>query len=189
MQPSPATAPRRHSPELWAGAGLCVLLAILLGLGALDVVRNQADLRPLAPGDPAPDFTLPAVSPSDARLALSSLRGQVVLVDFWATWCPPCLRELPELADLHNALHDRGFTVLAVNREPEDIPAVKRFVAQRALPFPVVVDVDNVGERYRLVSLPMTVLLDRQGNVIRQFMGYTQPTVMRAAVEAALATP
>ena len=120
---------------------------------------------------------------------LQSLRGKVVLVDFWATWCPPCLREMPELAALHRDLSPRGFTVVGVNREPEDIAKVRAFVTEKAFPFPVVVDTDNVGERYRLVSLPMTVLIGRDGTVVRQFMGYTDPAIMRTAVEAALAAP
>jgi peroxiredoxin len=185
MEPAAAPSAHRRSPELWAGVVLCTLLAVLLVLGGTDVVSHRGELRPLVPGDTAPEFSLPTPS-MDTRIALSSLRGKVVLMDFWATWCAPCLREMPELATLHDSLKDQGFTVLAVNREPEDTQAVKRFVIEKRLPFPVVVDNDSVGERYRIVSLPMTVLLDRHGVIIRQFMGYTPPAVLRSAVEAAL---
>jgi peroxiredoxin len=183
-QGSPAAEPPRNV-ELWAGLGLMGVLALCLGLGAVDVWQRRAELRPLLPGDAAPAFALPGVN-RDGRLGLDSFKGQVVLMDFWATWCPPCLREMPELAALHTDLSARGFTVLGVNREPEDPAKVKAFVAERGIPFPVVMDNEDVGARYRLVSLPMTVLVGRDGNVVQQFMGYTEPAVMRAAVENAL---
>ncbi|MBI5497935.1 MAG: TlpA family protein disulfide reductase [Deltaproteobacteria bacterium] len=179
---------RRPRLETSAGVVLLVVLGFSLALGALDAFRRRDELSPLLPGDVAPAFTLPRYAAAE-KLSLESQRGRVVLLDFWATWCPPCLRELPELGRLHDDLQARGFTVLAINREPEDRPKVEAYLRGRPFAFPVLFDTENTGERYRVVSLPMTVLVDRNGRVVRQFMGYTEPDVMRAAVTQALDAP
>ncbi|MEW5852832.1 MAG: TlpA disulfide reductase family protein [Myxococcota bacterium] len=177
--------PPSRRVEMIAGGVFASVLAVALGLGVLDVVRNKADLAPISEGDPAPMFSLPTPDKT-ARLGLENLKGQVVLVDFWATWCGPCLRELPELSELHKELSPRGFTVLGVNREPEDPARVQQFLKDKPMPFPVVIDSEGVGERYRILSLPMGVLISRDGRVLRQFFGYTEPQVMRQAVLQAL---
>lgn len=176
------------SPELWAGGALMAAVLVSLFLGGKDVYQHKAELRPLVRGDAAPAFTLPDPT-SDQTVSLGQFRGKVVLVDFWATWCPPCMREIPELSALHAELAGRGFTVLGVNREPENLPAVRRFLAEKQVPFPVGVDNSGVADRYRIISLPTTVLIDRQGRVVNQFLGYTEPTRMRQAVLAALDQP
>lgn len=177
--------PVTPSRDLVAGGGLTILLGVSLALAASEVVQHLDELGPLQAGDAAPLWNLPNAT-SEGTLGLEDLRGKVVLMDFWATWCPPCVREMPELAKLHRDLEGRGFTVVGVNREPDDLSAVKAFIQKNELPFPVVVDVHNVGEKYRLMSLPMTVLLDRKGNIVRLFMGYTSPDTVRSAVLAAL---
>jgi peroxiredoxin len=165
-----------------------LLLGVCFVLGIRDVVDHRETLGPLSPGDPAPAFRLQ--SPVNAlEVSLEELRGRVVLLDFWATWCPPCLRELPELAALHREFKDQGFSVVAINREPENPAGVREFVTKQGLPFPVVGAHVGVGERYRILSLPLSVLVDRKGTVLRVFMGYTPPQVMRAEVLSALGLP
>lgn len=170
--------------ELFAGLGLLGLVVIALVLGAVDVARNVNEIKPLVVGDVAPQFALR--SPDGATVSLEQFRGKVVLLDFWATWCPPCMREMPELNALHNELNAKGFSVVGINREPEDVPKVREFLASKNITFPVGIDANGTGERYRILSLPTTVLVSREGKVERIFLGYTQPDVMRSAVMAAL---
>lgn len=185
LQP-PSDAPTNATrAELVAGSLLVTLLALTLGLGAMDAWKKKEDLRPLQSGMPAPQFTLPTPD-GHGTVALASFKGRVVLLDFWATWCPPCMREMPELAKLHTELEPRGFTVVGVNREPEDPARVNNFLGKHGILFPVGVDNAGVGESFRVMNLPTTVLIGRDGNVIRQFLGYTAPDVMRAAVLEAL---
>jgi peroxiredoxin len=180
-------APRgERALDIVAAVGLGALVLAGLGLAVVDVAQRQHQLRPLRQGDAAPPFLLPPLD-GGPKTGVQDFTGQVVFIAFWATWCPPCVRELPDLARLHHELKGRGFTVLAVNREPEDLPGVEAFLRQRPVPFPVVVDTDGVGERYRLVSLPAGFLVGRDGRVVRPFYGFTEPPVLRAAIMAALA--
>lgn len=177
--------PAASRTELYAGVGLLALLAVTLALGAFDVVKKAPDLRPLRVGDDAPAFSLSSPS-GGQKVALDQFRGQVVLLDFWATWCPPCMREMPELNALHGELQSRGFSVVGINREPEDVRKVSEFVAKQGISFPIAVDTDGTGERYRVLSLPTTVLVGRNGKVLQMFMGYTDAAVMKSAALAAL---
>ncbi len=120
-------------------------------------------------GKPAADFRLPAL---DGKLAsLSELRGQVVLVNFWATWCAPCRAEMPEIVRAYERYKSRGFTVLAVNVE-EDAPEAAEFAQQYRLPFPVLLDKEGrLSRAWRLRGLPSSVFIDRSGTVAVVHLG------------------
>jgi len=121
-------------------------------------------------GKPAPDFTLKA---SDGRnLKLSELRGEVVMINFWASWCGPCRQEMPLLNDLYNKYHKLGFTLLGVNVE-QDPRTAKRLLKDIPVDFPVLFDTRNeVSEAYHVSAMPSTVLLDRDGNIRFVHRGY-----------------
>lgn len=120
-------------------------------------------------GKPAADFRLPAL---DGKLvALSDLRGQVVLVNFWATWCAPCRAEMPEIVRAYERYKSRGFTVLAVNVE-EDAPEAAEFAQQYGLPFPVLLDREGrLSRAWRLRGLPSSIFIDRSGTVAVVHLG------------------
>lgn len=127
-----------------------------------------------------PDFRLPGVT--DGRpLALSSLRGRVALVFFFASWCDACKSALPMLTRLHRAWAGRGVTVLGVGRDATAAP-LAQLVRQRGLPFPVLHDLGNkVGRLNRLRVIPSLLFLDKQG-VVRGYVqgaGYTYPQIER----------
>ncbi len=116
-------------------------------------------------GAPAPDFTLKDLS--GAEVALSSHKGHVVLVNFWATWCNPCLIEMPAIERRYEALKDKGLVVLAVD-DDEAITDVSAFVRQLGLTFTVLLDPGAVvNDLYRVRGLPTTFVVDREG-VIQQ---------------------
>ena len=124
----------------------------------------------VSPSQPAPDFTLRNLAGGNLRLA--EQRGQVVMLNFWATWCGPCRVELPHLQRLHDKYRSAGFVLLGVNLD--DQAAAGQQMAQRmGLSFPVLHDADKaVTRRYDVGAMPGTVLIDRDGTVRHLHRGY-----------------
>ena len=133
-------------------------LAFLLATGA-----NAA-------GTAAPDFTLPARDGGTVRL--SSLKGQVVMINFWATWCGPCRQEMPLLAKLQAKYEPLGFTLLGVNIEA-DSAAAQDWLKGTTVDFPILFDRQNeVAAHFGLQGMPSSVFIDRAGNVRYLHQGY-----------------
>lgn len=115
-------------------------------------------------GKNAPDFALPSLD--GGRVSLEGLRGQNVVLNFWATWCVPCRAEMPELQQVYDEKRNQGVVVLAVNLK-EQQGQVDSYVRELGLTFPVVLDKDgSVAESYKVLGLPTSVFIDR-GGVIR----------------------
>jgi peroxiredoxin/outer membrane lipoprotein-sorting protein len=137
---------------------------------------------PIPSGQPAPDFTLSALG--SQPVTLSSLRGKVVVLDFWATWCPPCRESLPETQRLSRLPQDKGLTVLTV--DDEDAKTISGFLSQNNYSFTVLLDgKDDVARRYNVEALPSTVIIDRQGRVADFLVGYHPPEDLAAALRKA----
>ncbi|MDH5179790.1 MAG: TlpA family protein disulfide reductase [Gammaproteobacteria bacterium] len=118
----------------------------------------------------APDFTLK--SNSGKNLKLSEFRGQVVMINFWASWCAPCRQEMPHLENLYNKYHKLGFTILGVNVE-ENSDKAKSLLKDIKVSFPVLFDTGNsVSKKYNVSAMPSTVLVDRNGNMRFLHKGY-----------------
>lgn len=148
------------------------LLAVVLGLSVLWTLLARVPPAATTDGAPppsprqgfsAPDFTLDLLG--GEQITLSSLRGQVVIVNLWASWCPPCRAEMPAIENVYRTYKDRGLVVLAVNTTYQDSEAeAAAFVQQFGLTFPVPLDrTGSVSARYQLRGLPSTYFVDRQG--------------------------
>lgn len=141
-----------------------VALTALLAPGraaAEDPVAALSLIRP-KPAKDAPDFQIP--TPGNGVLRLSDLRGKVVLLNFWATWCEPCREEMPSMERLHRAYKDRGLAVLAVSLDSQGASVVKPFVKKLALTFPIGLDPKMaVRETYGVWAVPSTFIIDRSG--------------------------
>jgi len=104
-------------------------------------------------------------------VSLRELRGQVVLINFWATWCDPCRAEFPDIQAVYQARKDEGFTVLGVNSH-ETRGAVEPFVAEMGVTYPILLDENSrVAKTYRPVGLPMSVLVDQEGIIQVRHVG------------------
>ena len=118
----------------------------------------------------APDFTLKSYS--GVNVKLSELRGDVILLNFWASWCGPCRQEMPLLNDLHKKYKKLGFSVVGVNVE-ENSRKAKQIVKDVGIKFPILFDTENkVSGLYDVSAMPSTVLIDRSGNMRYLHKGY-----------------
>ncbi len=118
----------------------------------------------------APDFALKSASGENIRL--SELRGQVVMINFWASWCGPCRQEMPHLEALYQRYEPLGFALLGVNVE-KDRRKADKMLADLSLSFPVLFDSRNeVSELYEVIAMPSTVIIDRSGKVRHVHHGY-----------------
>jgi thiol-disulfide isomerase/thioredoxin len=159
--------------RLQAGVSCLPVAWLLLLLSAAAVADEELSYN-FAPVDPprsVPDFSLPDM---DAELhALQDYRGKVVLINFWATWCPPCRREMPALEQLYNKLGDEAFAVLAINQW-EDADHVFAYMGDlNVIPsFPILFDPESkISEEFGVKGLPTSFLLDRQGRVVFRAVG------------------
>jgi len=113
--------------------------------------------------EPAPGFTLPTRAGGSVNLA--DLRGQVVMINFWASWCGPCRQEFPILDEMFRKYRPMGFTLLGINVESDSADA-ERFLEQTPVSFPIAYDRENeVSNAYGVSAMPTTLIVDRKGNV------------------------
>jgi peroxiredoxin len=123
-----------------------------------------------APSGPAPPFTL--ASKAGGQVNLAQYKGQVVMINFWASWCGPCRQEMPLLEDIYRKYNKLGFTLLGVNVEP-DSKAADDWLKQTPVSFPILYDKDSkVSQMYDVSGMPSTVIIDRKGNLRMLHHGY-----------------
>jgi cytochrome c biogenesis protein CcmG/thiol:disulfide interchange protein DsbE len=158
----------------WRGLMALLLVLGVTWIGFSRVSGQEAMARSERPPSPqvgfaAPDFTLE--TQDGTTISLADLRGQVVLINFWATWCPPCRAEMPAIQQVYDRYREQGFTVLAVNQQ-EGATQVGPFADQMGLTFPILMDRDgSVSARYQVNGLPSTFFVDRAGVVQNVTLG------------------
>lgn len=118
---------------------------------------------------PAPDFEVETLDGS--KLSLADQRGRVLLVNFWATWCGPCVVEMPDLVELHEAYHNEGLTVLGISIEEGETGLVRDFVEEYEITYPIAVDADVADSFGGIYGLPTTFVIDKSGQVIHRIIG------------------
>jgi len=174
--------PDRRRFSLGSLALLAAVLALALALGAQLSQQNAA--RPTS--GPAPDFSLALFDGTAFRL--SDFRGQVVLVNFWASWCPPCRDEAPDLQALYEDYRASGFTVLGVNMLESSTQKALDFIEEFGITYPNGEDIgEKVTNLYRVEAPPESFLIDRGGNVRRFFIGGIRYDDVSRSLEALLA--
>ncbi|MBM4267323.1 MAG: redoxin domain-containing protein [Deltaproteobacteria bacterium] len=174
----------RIEPRLWLGlteAQWFGIASVAIGLGLFAWARRGAGLAAAAvivwavtltgctDAKQAPDFV--AQTLTGQAVNLSAQRGKVVFLNLWTTWCPPCREEMPAMQALSKKFSDEDFVILAVS-EDDGVPAVKKFVDEMRLDFPVLIDSTGaVGRRYGITGYPETFLIDREGKQVARFIG------------------
>lgn len=159
----------------WIRAAL--LLAALVGAWGCS---KQEELP--VEGKPAPDFSLKDLS--GRPVSLSSLKGKVVLLNFWATWCPPCREEVPSMVRLNQAMQGKDFQMLAVSIDEGGKNAVTAFFAKTGLTLPALLDTDGkTSKRYGTTGVPETFVINKKGIIVKKVVGamdWSHPEVLAA---------
>lgn len=180
----PEENPESESRGSNLGAIALLLLAGSIALFAWAWSNERGDSssgQNVEVGREAPDFTLPDLEGN--QVALSDHRGEVVLINFWATWCPPCRVEMPDMEAVYREHRDEGFEILGVDqREPKEL--VEEFVTDRGFSWIFLLDEDfDVSQEYSATSIPRSILVDRDGTVAHVWRG----TLTRSQLEQQLA--
>lgn len=116
-------------------------------------------------GTSAPDFTLPSIN--GESVTLSDYRGQVVLLNFWASWCPPCRAEMPSMEDLHKTMGGEDFVIIAVSIDGGGTNEVRDFIAQNGYTFEILHDKNQiVADPYRVEAIPTSYIIDKNGTIV-----------------------
>jgi len=153
-------------------------------LFSTSVVR--ADEKVLKEGQMAPDFTLKDAT--GAKVRLSELRGKVVLLDFWATWCGGCKVEIPWFIEFENQYQSRGLRVIGVSMDDDGWKLVKPFIEAQKMNYPVVIGNEDLAQKYGGVdSLPETLLIGRDGKVAAVHVGLTDRAIFEKQIGDLLA--
>ncbi len=147
-----------------------LLLSCVLTLGACMASAAMA----LEQGEHAPDFTLPDIQDGKPAISLSALRGKTVYVDFWASWCAPCLRSMPLINELYAKYRERGFEVIAINVD-DPVDDGREFLLDTPLDYLIAADTkSSVLEQYGVIGMPTSYLIDPQGVVRLVHMGFKE---------------
>jgi cytochrome c biogenesis protein CcmG/thiol:disulfide interchange protein DsbE len=178
---------------------LALLAAVILVVAAA-VMLERTWLRGTGSGtpslSPAPDVVMKDLDGKD--VTLQQLKGKVVLVNFWATWCGPCRIDIPWFIEFQDKYADKGFTVLGVAMDVEGKEEVEPWIRrerfdvegqQRGVNYPILIGNDAVGQRFGVFGLPTSLVISRDGHIAKRFDGLVKHELIRKELETQLAQP
>jgi cytochrome c biogenesis protein CcmG/thiol:disulfide interchange protein DsbE len=134
-----------------------------------------------------PDFTLKTLEGQE--ITLSKLKGKVVLLDFWATWCAPCRESIPHLVELYKTYGEKGLEVIGMNVDRGDTDTVRRFVKSMDIPYPIAVTPEEVSRDFGVTALPTTILIDKEGRLREKILGFNSAVVTAKVTDLASEKP
>jgi peroxiredoxin len=170
------------SPRVFAHYCLNCSVELWQSLSSSGPVR--AGVRPEKKREMAPEFTLSDVSGRPVRL--SDFRGKVVLLNFWATWCGGCKVEIPWFIEFANKYKDSGFSVIGVAMDDDGWKSVQPYLEEKKMNYPVVIGTGDLGKRYGLDSMPMTLLIDQSGRIASTHVGLVRKSDYKTEIETLL---
>ncbi len=158
-----------------------------------EVKAEEKTTQPLADKAPpgpsaksAPSFTLQDLN--GKQVSLSDFKGKVVILDFWATWCPPCVKEIPHFIELYQQYKDQGFAIIGISVDSGGVSVVKSFARKYQVNYPILMTDGRVDKAYGgIPSIPTTFVIDSAGNIRQKYIGYREKAVFEADIKALLA--
>lgn len=149
--------------------------------------KPSGDEAPASPGyESAPSFTLKDLN--GENVSLSDFKGKMVILDFWATWCPPCVAEIPHFIELYEQYKDQGFAMVGISLDREGVDVVKSFVQKYGINYPILMSDGQVAQAYGgITSIPTTFVIDSANNIRRKYIGYRDKSVFEADIKTFLA--
>ncbi len=167
---SMTTVPKKGGSSKQIVFLVVIALTVLVFAASFFIRAKPSANRIITNGDRAPEFRLPALN--GQYVNLSDFRGKVVMVHFWATWCPPCVEELPTLSKLYQDFRGKDFEMLAVSVDEGGVEAVTSFMQRNGLNVPVLLDTTHaIAAQYGTFKFPETYILDREGIVRYKVIG------------------
>lgn len=166
-----------------------VMIGAIVSIGLLlfgNIAKRLAADDPPGPGVRAPGFELPVLNTERAQ-SLASLRGQVVLLEFWTSSCVGCIGATPKLNRLHKRFADQGFMVLGINTDGDQGAQAKGVVRDRAIIYPVLIDAGAVAQSYGIYATPTAVLVDAAGKIRHVHKGNVTETMLGKEIKNLLA--
>ena len=163
---------------------LLIALVVVLALVALYVVNRRFSPASKQVAGGAPEFSLTDIQ--GQKIALADYRGKVVLLDFWATWCPPCLEEIPHFIAMQQKYASQGLQVIGISMD-DDAKPVQAFYEQHKMNYPVAIGDAKLAQRYGgVLGLPITFVIDRQGRIVKKFVGATDTALIEQEIKRLL---
>jgi len=131
----------------------------------------------------APDFTLKTID--DQEITLSQLKGKVVLLDFWATWCGPCRESIPHLVHLYKTYRENGFEMIGISLDKGDPQVVRNFAKSMDIPYPIVIASEKVERNYNVTKIPTSFLIDKEGRIRESITGFNSAIAQQITTKVA----
>lgn len=164
--------------------GLSILFISCKNLEQQKIEKQKIEQQERTSELTAPDFSLSLIN--GGTLKLSEYFGKVIILDFWATWCPPCRAEIPDFISLYNEYKDRGLVIIGISVD-DSIEPVKKFIQQNNVNYPVVMGNSKVIQDYGgITGIPTTFIIDKKGNIVEKFVGYRPKEVFEKSIKRLL---
>jgi peroxiredoxin len=163
----------------WIRSGIILLSLGWLIFSGFTAQQHQVNIGQLAQkGFPAPDFSLDNTAGFEVRL--NDFKGKTIILNFWATWCPPCKAEMPDLQSVHNLLNQQEVVILGINQTNQDNPAdVEAFIQSQGLTFPILLDLSGeISSLYNVSALPTTLFIRPDGVIHKIIVGGPLPEAL-----------
>lgn len=179
----------------WTMNRILLSILLLIWISACQVKPEREEVRKVqestTPGyewGNAPDFTLPQLD--GGSLTLSDFKGKVIIVNFWATWCPPCRMEIPDFVYLYENYKDKGLVIIGVNLDRGDARSVKQFSEKYKINYPVVLGNGKVTQDYGGIrAIPTTFIIDTKGDIKEKYIGYQSRATFEEEAKRLLEIP